>query len=252
MNEFVYSLVTIAKQCNNPELQFLLDAISTELNKRDSCSKREFKKEDTKEDTIPAFIRQVEEEKKRLLGMRQIKVQMKETIRQVIREFINSGVVVNFRSRNQINNGYCAEFATTVWERLGKPNSVKIINNTDLAPNEPYIHTFLAFNGRYFDSECPLGRQNWRELPLFKRIIKTKTLALPVTELDFSQKTLSDLEKLKANTVEDLVEIDTEKIETITLHEIRCKLWRTFRLKLRGEYHCDYYDYEEEEEEFIP
>lgn len=66
-----------------------------------------------------------------------------------------------------INNGYCADFATVVWERLGKPQELKF---EDLyGPGSG--HTWLSFNNRHYDAECPNGTDDWKTLPIWQRTI---------------------------------------------------------------------------------
>lgn len=66
----------------------------------------------------------------------------------------------------QINNGWCADFATIVWETLGCPLDVHFYSDEDLGA-EKYSHTFLEFNGLYFDSQCIEGVDDWTQLPIF-------------------------------------------------------------------------------------
>lgn len=69
----------------------------------------------------------------------------------------------------EINNGYCADFATIVWERLNRHPDIFISNDEELADVE-YSHTFLEFRGMYFDAECIEGVDDWTQLPTFHRI----------------------------------------------------------------------------------
>ena len=66
----------------------------------------------------------------------------------------------------EINNGYCADFATVVWEELGYPDELNFHNDEELADVD-YSHTFLEYNGMYYDAECIEGIDDWTQLPSF-------------------------------------------------------------------------------------
>ena len=69
-----------------------------------------------------------------------------------------------------INNGECADFATIVWERMGRIEAVEILDDTDFNGNEHYAHTFLRYQGRYYDAEAIEGVDTWDALPIFVRL----------------------------------------------------------------------------------
>jgi hypothetical protein len=64
----------------------------------------------------------------------------------------------------EINNGYCADFATVI----GDTWRVEILSDEDMGSNE-YTHTFIRFRGRYYDAEAIDGVDDWKDLPIFKR-----------------------------------------------------------------------------------
>jgi hypothetical protein len=65
----------------------------------------------------------------------------------------------------QINNGWCAGFATQI---LAEYPDVKIHTDEELSSVQ-YTHTFLFYKGKYYDSETPDGVVNWLDLPIFCR-----------------------------------------------------------------------------------
>ena len=66
----------------------------------------------------------------------------------------------------QINAGFCADFATVLWESF---REVKILGDDDLDPTREYTHTVMLFEGRYYDAERVDGVDDWRDLPIFAR-----------------------------------------------------------------------------------
>lgn len=66
----------------------------------------------------------------------------------------------------EINNGYCADFATLVWEELDRHPDISILDDSD---HQEYSHTFLEFQGMYYDAECIEGIDDWTQLPTFHR-----------------------------------------------------------------------------------
>lgn len=68
----------------------------------------------------------------------------------------------------EINNGYCADFATAVWQDLHCHPDIDIFNDEELADVD-YSHTFLKFREMYYDAECIEGTDDWTQLPTFHR-----------------------------------------------------------------------------------
>lgn len=68
-------------------------------------------------------------------------------------------------SPDVINNGFCADFACAVQERI---RSARIVSDEDLGRDE-YTHTFVQLGGRFYDAESPSGVDDWRNLPIFGR-----------------------------------------------------------------------------------
>lgn len=83
-------------------------------------------------------------------------------IRKHVKEYRTDGI-----TPVSINNGYCADFATVIWEQFGRC-AIQILSNEDLS-GEEYTHTFMKHGGRFFDAEAPNGVDDWRDLPFFKR-----------------------------------------------------------------------------------
>lgn len=73
------------------------------------------------------------------------------------------------RTVEDINNGWCADFATVVRENVGP--DVYICNDEELAGVE-YSHTFIQFGEMYYDAECIEGVHDWTQLPLFRRQVE--------------------------------------------------------------------------------
>lgn len=68
----------------------------------------------------------------------------------------------------QINNGFCADFATIVWEKMGCPSNIRIVSDEDMGPYD-YTHTFIEYEDMYYDAECIEGVEDWDLLPVFQR-----------------------------------------------------------------------------------
>lgn len=71
------------------------------------------------------------------------------------------------RTAEEINEGWCADFADAVWRLFG--DGVEVVNDEDLG-NVVYTHTFLKLGDRYYDSECLDGVDDWRQLPCLLRV----------------------------------------------------------------------------------
>ncbi len=84
-------------------------------------------------------------------------------LREVVAEYAANGI-----SARQINDGRCADFAQTVFDRWQLDKKLSITNNEELAGGE-YTHTFLAYDCFYFDAECTEGVMFWVALPIFVR-----------------------------------------------------------------------------------
>lgn len=66
-----------------------------------------------------------------------------------------------------INNGGCADFAHSIWEIWQRSDEVQILSDEDMNPDIEYSHTFLEFQGLYYDAECTEGVKDWTQLPIF-------------------------------------------------------------------------------------
>jgi hypothetical protein len=86
-----------------------------------------------------------------------------------------------------INHGYCADFATVLWEKFRNHGvSVQgIYAKEDLlrfpASNERFAalvqsgeagHTFIEYQSRFYDAETPNGVPNPYDLPVFSRALE--------------------------------------------------------------------------------
>lgn len=84
------------------------------------------------------------------------------SIRKLAKEYHKDGI-----TPLGINNGFCADFATVIWERFGRC-SIQILNNEELT-GEEYLHTFMKHGALFYDAEAPNGVSDWQKLPFFKR-----------------------------------------------------------------------------------
>lgn len=73
------------------------------------------------------------------------------------------------------NCGSCEEFAQDVIEHLGLEEGDEIAacwhdEMPDCTAEEAWYwsHKFILYQGKYYDSECPEGVTEWRELPCFR------------------------------------------------------------------------------------
>ena len=66
----------------------------------------------------------------------------------------------------EINNGNCDSFTLRVIELMGGYSNDLTDGATDI-DSHLLGHYWIEYRGRYYDSECPQGVDNWRDLPLF-------------------------------------------------------------------------------------
>lgn len=86
----------------------------------------------------------------------------------------------------EINCGSCYDFACDLIDIYGSGDALWHDDMLDCTEQEAayWSHCFTRINNKYYDSECPEGVDNWRELPCFRRE------AALVTRIDtFSNKT---------------------------------------------------------------
>lgn len=91
------------------------------------------------------------------------RLNLPKAIRKLVKQYSKDHI-----TPSHINNGYCADFATVIWEEFQHHCSVEILNNEDLT-GEEYLHTFMKYGGLFYDAEAPNGVSDWRDLPFFKR-----------------------------------------------------------------------------------
>lgn len=89
---------------------------------------------------------------------------MSSPVTAILREILDEATRMGDSPRD-INGGYCADVATIVWERFPL---VEIVDDEELG-RDIYTHTFLRFEGRYYDIEALEGVVDWRDLPIFGR-----------------------------------------------------------------------------------
>jgi hypothetical protein len=66
---------------------------------------------------------------------------------------------------SHINNGYCYGFAANLMEELLRYGITVYCCEEDY---KGIPHGFIRVNDLYFDSECPNGVKNWKELPIYR------------------------------------------------------------------------------------
>lgn len=105
-----------------------------------------------------------------LLSVQTFQNKLKE-IRDQFLEPLEPGTPKQFPSTPaHINNGFCADFATIVWEQLERHPDIIFHDDEEMTGGEhQYSHTFLEFNDKFYDAECVKGTEDWTELPIFQR-----------------------------------------------------------------------------------
>lgn len=89
---------------------------------------------------------------------------LKDTVEEHVR-CIQSNTSVEV-SVHHINNGYCTDFAHSVWEKFNRSDEIRTVSDEEMC-GEEYSHTFIEFQGMYYDAECIEGVEDWTQLPIF-------------------------------------------------------------------------------------
>lgn len=89
---------------------------------------------------------------------------MGDIIRELVPQFLR---LYNLASVREINEGYCEVFAKEVC-RI-HPDAEPLWDND--MPGGPRwgTHCFVRHEEMYYDSECPDGCSDWKQLPSFRR-----------------------------------------------------------------------------------
>lgn len=107
-------------------------------------------------------------------------IQLTRSILSLVNEFIEDPEFDDVSYDHDINDGYCADFATELWEGYGR-SYLDIVSDEDFIEcgmthegrdgphGDNYTHTFIHYDGKFYDSEAPYGVDDWRDLPIFKR-----------------------------------------------------------------------------------
>ena len=74
---------------------------------------------------------------------------------------------LNVKTVEDINNGYCKQFAKGVKDVA--VDGVRIRTHDFDETYSSFAHAWIEFNGKHYDAECPEGVENPEELPFFKR-----------------------------------------------------------------------------------
>lgn len=84
----------------------------------------------------------------------------------------------SFKDPAEINTGWCEHFALLVAYLIG--DEAQVWWDTELDKEFSYDdfwgggghHAFVYYRGRYYDSECPEGIDDWRNLPIYVQKLK--------------------------------------------------------------------------------
>lgn len=125
-------------------------------------------------------------------------IEIRKIIEAVNLEFENRGL-----TPYQINNGYCNEWADTVFEEMAKTDHVVESWETMWGISE-CSHSFIRVNGIFYDAECTMGTKNYMGLPTFSKIEETTGRKVPVWLVDYSCNGYWDVDKF--NTTPSMIE----------------------------------------------
>ncbi len=125
-------------------------------------------------------------------------VELRKIIETVNLDFENRGV-----TPYQINNGYCNEWADTVFEEMAKTDSIVEEWETIWGFSE-CSHSFIRVDGRFYDAECTMGVNNYMELPIFSKVFGITMEKVPVWLVDYSSNGYWDFNKF--NTTPSMIE----------------------------------------------
>lgn len=91
--------------------------------------------------------------------------ELQRALREVRETLLDEPVSPRVENPTDINLHYCRFVAETVAERLGHQDDVEILEDG----GRGFVHTWLAYDGRHYDAECPEGVADYRDLPFFER-----------------------------------------------------------------------------------
>jgi hypothetical protein len=99
-----------------------------------------------------------------------------ETIKTVLKDYMNPSNRMGWingkfmaKTAKAINHGQCEDFADFVISDFPK---AKKIWSQEI--EWKMFHCMIFYKGKYYDSECPEGTKNWKNLPVFRGIKKDK------------------------------------------------------------------------------
>ena len=94
---------------------------------------------------------------------------IQEDIATIIRTVVDEYFAKDGCTPYYINCGRCDYFAADIIRRLGAGEALYHDDMLDCTENEAmhWSHCFIAYEGRFYDSECPEGVDKWRDLPVF-------------------------------------------------------------------------------------
>lgn len=87
------------------------------------------------------------------------------------KEFLNEGIYFILPedgdispNPSHINNGFCHPYAVKLKEKLKEKGLDSLVHEKEL---NGIPHSFIEFQGLFYDSETPNGIKNWEKLPVF-------------------------------------------------------------------------------------
>ena len=83
-----------------------------------------------------------------------------------VQELLDKTLNPPVKNPRDVNEGFCWHFAERVYERLGKPDDVRILGTGIMNHN----HRWIEHNGYHYDSEAITGVEGWRNIPSWDRI----------------------------------------------------------------------------------
>lgn len=94
------------------------------------------------------------------------------SVTEVVRSEIESWKKFEFatiESPEDINNGYCSQFAKSVKDTMGNPDGLQIKSYGYTGSYQSTAHKWVYYEGKHYDAECPEGVDEASKLPIFVR-----------------------------------------------------------------------------------
>lgn len=85
-------------------------------------------------------------------------------VREQLQHMMNEDLNPPVESPEDVNKGFCWQFAEGVYERLGCPDDVRIFGAGTMSWN----HRWIEHRGTHYDSETVQGVDDWCQLKFWK------------------------------------------------------------------------------------